>query len=40
VPVTVTALLNVIVTGMDVACGYAPSALVEVTFVTVGVVVS
>ncbi len=40
VPVTVTFSLKVTVTGIDVADGYAPSALVELTLVTVGAALS
>ena len=39
-PVTFTVSLNVIVIGITVATGYAPFAVVEVTLVTVGLVVS
>ena len=39
-PVTVTFSLKVIVIGIRVPDGYVPSALVEVTLVTVGAVVS
>ena len=39
-PVTLTLLLKVTVTGISVPDGYAPSAFVEVTFVTAGAVVS